>query len=34
MKEVNLNVVLNDVPMGSMNDNMVPTAVTVNGKVY
>lgn len=34
MKEVNVNVVLNDVPMGSMNDNMVPTGVTINGRVY
>ena len=30
MKEVNVNVVLNDVPMGSMNDNMVPTGLTIN----
>jgi hypothetical protein len=34
MKEVNVNMVLNDVPMGSMNDNMVPTGVTINGRVY
>jgi hypothetical protein len=34
MKEVNVNVVLNDVPMGSMNDNIVPTGVTINGRVY
>ena len=34
MKEVNVNVVLNDVPMGSMNDNMVPTGLTINGRTY
>ena len=34
MKEVNVNVVLNDAPMGSMNDNMVPTGLTINGRVY
>jgi hypothetical protein len=34
MKEVNVNVVLNDVPMGSMSDNMVPTGLTINGRVY
>jgi hypothetical protein len=34
MKEVNVNMVLNDVLMGSMNDNMVPTGVTINGRVY
>lgn len=34
MKEVNVNLVLNDIPMESMNDNMVPTRVTLNGRVY
>jgi hypothetical protein len=32
MKEV--NVILDNVPMGSMNDNMVPTGVTINGRAY
>jgi hypothetical protein len=34
IKEVNVNVLLNEVSMGSMNDNMVPTGVTINGRVY
>ena len=34
MKEVNVNLILNDVPMGRMNDNIVPTRVIINGRVY
>ena len=34
MKEVNVNMVLNDVPTVRMNYNMLPTGVTINGRTY
>ena len=34
MREVNAKAWLNDVPLGSMMYNMVPTGVSIKGRTY